>query len=133
VAEEKEIVLVNKARGRFTINFQGAFQNKSAVHNGKFYLSQKEFDFVKSTYPHILEGDTQRLFPEGEEPKNFNGLEMSNEEFFAQNTNKIKAAIKEMDESELDERYNYAQLNDASDAVIKALENRILESSKDGE
>jgi hypothetical protein len=134
VAEEKEIVLINKSKGKFTINFQGAFpQNKWAVRDGKIHLSEKEYEWVKATYPHILKGDSQRLFKEGEEPAKAAGSasgEDENKAFFSQHHNKVKSAIKEMDEEEAQAKLNYAQLNDVSDGVVKALEDRILELDK---
>lgn len=136
MAENKEIVLINKSKGRFTLNFQGAFLNKFAPRDGKFYLTQKEFDFVKATYPHVLEGETQRLYPEGEEPTHTGSGasgEMENEAFFAQHHTKIKSAISKMEAAEAEAKLKYAQLNDVSDATIKALEDRILELDQAGE
>lgn len=129
MAENKEIVLINKSKGRFTINFQGAFQNKSVVKGGKFYLTEKEFDFVKANYPHILEGESKRLFLEGEEVAPENELD-DNEKFFAQHHTKVKSAISKMNEKEVEERYKYAQLKEVSESIVKALEERILELDK---
>lgn len=128
---ENEIVLINKSKGKLTINFQGAFpQNKSAAKDGKIYLSDKEFDWVKSTYPHILEGKSQRLFKEGEEPSGSQGGASGSDDnaaFFAQHHSKVKSAIKEMSEEEAEAKLKYAQLNDVSEGTVKALEDRILE------
>lgn len=136
MAEKNEIVLINKSQGRFTLNFQGAFQNKTAVRDGKFYLTEKEYDYLKATYPHILEGDERRLYPEGEEPT-YTGSGASgadeNEAFFAQHHTKVKSAISKMELEEAEEKYKYAQLHEVSDAIIKALEDRILELDKSGE
>lgn len=133
---DTEIVLVNKAKGRFTLNFQGAFQNKTAVRDGKFYLTEKEFDYVKTNYPHILEGETQRLFKEGEEPT-YTGAGTSTQDenaaFFAQHHTKVKSAISQMEAEEADAKYRYAQGHDVSAAIVKALEDRILELDKSGE
>lgn len=135
MAEQKEIVLINKGKGRFTINFQGAFLNKSAVRGGKFYLNEKEYDFVKATYPHILEGETKRLFLEGEEAEK--NIEVNRDEdlkaFFAQHHTKVKSAIAQMDTEEAQVKLNYAQLNEVSEGTIKVLEDRILELDKQGE
>jgi len=134
---EKEIVLVNKSKGRFTINFQGAFANKHAVKDGKFYLTEKEYDFVKSTYPQILEGKTKRLYLESEldESGKAESVEQTDKEFFAQHHNTVKKAISQMDETELEQKYKYARLHDdeVSASIIKAIEDRMLELGKKGE
>lgn len=129
MAENKEIVLVNKSKGKYTINFQGVFQDKRTVKDGKFYLTEKEMDFVKAHYPHILEGETKRLYLESElEDAALN--EESNEKFFAQKPAKIKAAIAKMEEEEAEAKLHYAQLKEVSETIVKALEDRILELDK---
>lgn len=132
---EKEIVLINGALGRMTLNFQGAFpNNKSAKKGGKFYLSEKEFEYVKANYSHLLEGETQRLFREGEEKIPGQGAAGQDEmkAFFAQSANKVKAAFEEMSEEQLEHAYKYAQLHEdeLTEATYKKLENRILELDK---
>lgn len=135
--DEKEIVLVNKSKGRFTINFQGAFVNKHAVKDGKFYLTEKEYDFVKSTYPHILEGKTKRLYLESEldESGKAESIEQTDKEFFAQHHNTVKKAISKMDKSELEKKYKYVKLHEdeVSPSIVKAIEDRMLELDKKGE
>lgn len=130
MAENQEIVLVNKSMGRFTINFQGVFpRNKFAKKDGKIYLTDKEFDYVKSTFPHVLEGEEKVLYLENE----LAALEQAEEDikkFFEQKPAKIKAAIAKMDEKEAESKLNYAQLNEVDDEIVKAIEDRILELDK---
>jgi hypothetical protein len=131
VAEKNEIVLINKTKGRFTINFQGSFpQNKFAAKDGKFFLSQKEMDFVKATYPHILEGKEKCLYLEDELSSFIEVSGADNETFFAKHHSKVKSAIAKMGEEEAQEKYEYAQLHDVSETIIKALEDHILELDK---
>lgn len=130
MADQKEIILINKSKGRLTLNFQGAFQNKTAVKNGKFYLSEKEHEFIKANYPHILEGEEQRLYPEGEVTIN---ADEDFTAFFSQHHTKVKSAISQMDVEEAEAKLNFAQLNEVSEGTIKALEDRILELDKQGE
>lgn len=130
MAEEKEIVLFNKSKGKFTINFQGAFPvNKVAPRDGKLYLTERELEWAKINFPHLFEGEQKRLYFENEltvEPE-----VMEDEAFFKQNQKKVKAAIAKMDSEETEKRYRYAQVNEVSEAIVKALEDRILELDKE--
>ena len=126
---EKEIVLINKSKGKFTINFLGAFPiNKSAPKGGKLYLTEREFEWLQANSPHILDGESKRLYRKDE--LEVEAEVMSNEKFFSQHHAKIKSAIAEMNAEEAQMRYDYAQLHNVSKGVLKALEDRILELDK---
>lgn len=128
---EKEIVLVNKSKGKFTVNFQGAFPvNKMAPKNGKIYVTEREYEWIQINYPHILEGEEKKLYLENEAPVENNKLD--DETFFKQHHNTVKSAIAKMDAAELEQRYRYAQLKEVSEGIVKAIEDRILELDKEG-
>ena len=125
MAEEKEIVLINKAGQLFTINFMGAFPiNKWANPDGRYYLSPKEYDFVKSNFSHLL---GKQLVLEGEEGEGYNQVdEVSAEAFFTMHHTKQKAAIKEMSDEKLQDLLDYADLNDITKKIVKEIEDQYL-------
>ena len=125
MAEEKEIVLVNKTNHLFTINFMKVFPtNKWALPDGKYYLTQKEYDFVKSNYGHIL---GKKLVLEGEEAEGYNEIdELSPEAFFVMHHTKQKAAIKEMSDDKLQDLLDYADLHDITKKIVKEIEDQYL-------
>lgn len=115
----KEIILVNKVEGMFTINFRGDFPNKTARRKGqKIYLTEKEFDYVKNNYPEIL---GEKVVLEGEEVKE----ETSNvdaESLFELHHAKAKKQISEMtDKKEIDDLIHYANMNELNNSVVDAL------------
>lgn len=133
INDEGKIVLVNKGPSQLTINFMGAFlQNKMAPKNGKFYLTEKEYEWLELNFPHLLEGEEKRLYAEGEEQNETTG-DLDDEAFFKQHHTKIKKAISEMTEAEAEQKLEYANLNEVSESTIKALEDRILELDKTNE
>lgn len=127
MAEEKEIVLINKAGQLFTINFMGAFPiNKWANPDGKYYLTPKEYDFVKANYSHIL---GKQLVHEGEEGETYNQIdEVSPDAFFTMHHTKQKAAIKEMSDEKLQELLEYADLNEINKKIVKEIEDQYLQN-----
>ncbi|QJT70418.1 hypothetical protein [Microcystis phage MaeS] len=129
---DTEIVLINKSRGKFTINFQGAFPvNKVAAKDAKLYLTEREYEWAQSNIPHVLEGDNKRLYLESElEASPEQDDYLSDEEFFKQHHTKVKAGIAKMELEEAESRYRYVQLNEVTEAVKKALEDRLLELDK---
>ena len=132
MAEKNEVTYINGSQGKLTLNFQGAFpQNKSAVKGGKFNLTTQEEDWLKASYPNLFEGDEKRLYKEGENIPTEGA--MGQEElkaFFNQPANAVKKALRELDEKQLEEAYNYSLLHDdaMTDATRKELEKLYLES-----
>lgn len=51
----KKISLINKTKGLFSINFQGAFPiNKWSESEKPIHLTEEEFEFVKENYARLL-------------------------------------------------------------------------------
>lgn len=126
---EKEIVLINKAGQLFAINFQGAFPlNKWANADGKIRLTEPEYEFVQTEYPHIL---GKQLVLEGQEPEGYNENDsLSPEAFFLLQHNKAKSVMKELSDEKLKELIDYADLNDIKKAIVKELEDQYLASGE---
>lgn len=131
---DKEIVYINGSKGRLMLNFQGAFpQNKSAIKGGKFRLTAQEEDWLKATYPNLFDGDEKRLYKEGETIPTEGALGQGElKAFFDQPAAAVKKALREMNERQLEEAYNYSQLHEdaMTDATRKELEKLYLESGK---
>lgn len=136
---KEEVVLISNVDGRFTINFMGAFQNKwTKGKGGKLYLSEREFEFFKLNYPHLLENKTVSVLGQekeesakendGEKDQDKNDQEIDPKEFFEQHTNKIKSQVKEMDnKDQIDKLLEYADENDITTKAVDALMDRYNE------
>ncbi|MGG1547149.1 hypothetical protein ABE347_06620 [Bacillus paralicheniformis] len=123
-------VLINKTPGRMTINFLGAFpQNKwTNKENGKIYLTEKEWEWVQTNIPHVLEkgflieeGSVTNVKTDSDKAKEF-------ESFFKQHVNKAKAQIAKMDDlDEINALIDYANDHEIDNKAVDALVERANE------
>jgi hypothetical protein len=122
--EAQEHVLINKGcKGKFTINFMGAFpQNKWAMPNGKIYLNDKEMDFVKATYPHVL---GKQLVLEGQEPE-----VKKEDDFFKLHHTQWKSQVAEMSIEEVESKLAEANEKGIEGKIVEALKVRQEELSE---
>lgn len=128
--EEIAKVLINKTLGRMTINFLGAFpQNKwTNKENGKIYLTGKEWEWVQTNIPHVLEkgflieeGSVTNVKTNSDKAKEF-------ESFFKQHVNKAKAQIAKMDDlDEINALIDYANDHEIDNKAVDALVERANE------
>lgn len=128
--EKVEKILINNRIGKMTINFMGSFPNNKWVKNkgDKFYLNKREWEWVKSNIPDVLESGA--LIEEGKESELItdDDGEKKLKEFFAMHTNKAKAKIKKMDSiKEIDELIDYANDNELENKIVDALVERANE------
>lgn len=124
--EQKEIVLINKHRLPLTINFQGIFpNNKRAVTNGKFYLTEKEWEWVQHNLSYLI--DSGMVVLEGseeteEKTETTSDQEKAHKEFFEQHVNKAKAKVSKMEDlEEINALIEYANDNEINNKAVDAL------------
>jgi hypothetical protein len=126
-------VLINQVDGRFTINFMGSFpNNKFALRKGqKIYLTEEEWDFVQSNYPHIVgnqvivEGNEQ--VEDSTQSPDQEGDEGDQSQFFEQNTNTAKAQIRRMEAEDVSKLIDYANYEELNNKIVDALVERANE------
>ncbi|MEM5838869.1 hypothetical protein [Bacillus sp. LMB3902] len=128
--EEIAKVLINKTPGRMTINFLGVFpQNKwTNKENGKIYLTGKEWEWVQTNIPHVLEkgflieeGSVTNVKTNSDKAKEF-------ESFFKQHVNKAKAQIAKMDDlDEINALIDFANDHEIDNKAVDALVERANE------
>lgn len=123
MGEEVYKTLVNESKGRFTINFKGAFpNNKWAMPGGKIYLTKPEWDFLKVDSPHVID---EILVEEGKKPKKEKKDKKDLASFFEQNTNTAKSKIRKMESKEdVEELIRYANDNELNNKIVDALVKR---------
>ena len=127
--DEVAKVLINKTPGRFTINFMGAFPNNkwTAKKNGKIYLTDREWEWVQTNIPHIIEKGL--LVVEGsKQEKEVNQNEQNEinpEAFFKQHHAKAKSQISKMTNlDDINKLIDYANDNELEGSVVDALVER---------
>jgi len=130
--DQKEIVLINKHHIPLTINFMGVFpNNKSAVPGGKFYLTDREWEWIQHNQKQIVE--KKMVVLEGSEgsDEKVNTVKDQDEvkaKFFDQHVNKAKSQIAKMDNiDEINELINYANDNEINNKAVDALIERANE------
>ena len=117
---DEKIVLISQVNGRNTINFLGAFPvNKFALKRGqRIYLSEAEYEFVKSNVPHLLDS---KFILEGQQPKEPENDQLTPEDFFKLHHAKAKSQIKEMELEKVESLIDFANMNELDNAVVNAL------------
>lgn len=133
--DNKEVVLINKHYLPLSINFQGVFpNNKRAVPGAKFYLTEKEYEWVKYNLPELEETGKLVLGGESDEEVTINSPEKrENEyaEFFAQHVNKAKSQASKLEDLDhINALIDYANDNEINTKAVDALIDRANELSE---
>lgn len=130
--DQKEIVLINKHYLTVTINFAGAFpQNKTAKPGGKFYLTEKEWEWMQYNLPNFMK--TGKVVLEGTESETKAPVNKDEEaeKFFSQHVNKAKSQASKMEDLEhINALIDYANDNEINTKAVDALIDRANELSE---